>query len=229
MRSVLLAALIMALALMSGLIDINIEHHMNLPKEFTNKNVIDVDRNLLGSLIGQGKNINITVADTIESQNSIRDMVKVLRQAKENDVIVFHISGYGGTVDTVELLINNILLTKAHVKMVVEAPSYSGHAYLATVGHELEMMPYSYLMFHTSSGYGFDCSTPSDGYDPNALDRAVPMKEHCEMYMDNHLLQMNKLIWSIKFLTDLEKFNLTFGHDVYITSEEYYKRMGVIK
>lgn len=217
-NSVAVAAIIMASVLLSGKAEINLQHHMNLPAEFTNKNTIEVTyKNFLH--IG-GRQIDIRLSNEIKGPDSVKDIARVLQEAKSNDTVIVHIVGVGGQVDTVMYLINNIKSTKAHTIMSVEGPSYSGHAYIAAAGDELHMMPYSFLMYHTSSGYGTDCSKQK------GKDRTVPNSEHCQAFMDTHLSEVNNYLDSIYFLMPLEKIAIKTGHDIYITSEEYSKRTG---
>jgi len=222
-NSVAVAAIIMASVLLSGKAEINLQHHMNLPAEFSNKSTIEIthNRHFFDSWFNTGsKQIDIRLSNEIKGTDTVKDIARVLQEATEKDTVIFHIVGIGGEVDTVMYLINNIKTTKAHTIMIVEGPSYSGHAYIAASGDELHMMPYSFLMYHTSSGYGTDCSKKT------GTDRTVPNSEHCQAFMDTHLFEVNSYLDSIYFLTRLEKIYIETGHDVYITAEEYHKRTG---
>lgn len=218
-NSAALAALIMAGALLSGKVEINLQHHAHLPTEFSNKSTIEVTtpRGIFDNWFNTHRVIHIRTSSEFKGTDTVKDIAKILQEADSNDIVIFHIVGVGGQVDTVMYLINNIKASKAKVIMSVEGPSYSGHAYLATVGDELIMMTNSYLMFHTSSGYGTDCSKAT-GYD-----RTVPNTEHCQDFMDNHLYLANKMIDGIKILTPYEKERIKTGHDVYITADDYNK------
>lgn len=149
----------------------------------------------------------------------LTDVVKILNSAEKGDIINFHLAGYGGEVESFIRLVNVVQHSKAHVKMIAESNVYSGHAYLAVSGNELEMRPYSYLMLHTSSGYGKDCS------EEEGTDRTVPNSEHCQAFLNNHINEMNYLIDNIRILTVDEKNALKSGHDIYITSGDYQRRM----
>lgn len=163
----------------------------------------------------------ITLGDEIKDQDPIvKEAIKVLQHANSGDTVIFHISGYGGDLQTAIWLINNIKITKAHTIMSVEGPSYSAHAYIAASGNELKIAPYTYLMFHTSSGYGIDCSVQT------GTDRTVSNVEHCEAMLKYHLGLTNQYIDSISFLTPAEKDRIETGHDVYITSGDYYARQS---
>jgi hypothetical protein len=223
-NSVAVAAIIMASVLLSGKAEINLQHHMNLPAEMSNKNTIEVThpRHFFNDWFGiGGAQIDIRLSNEIKGTDTVKDIGRVLQEAKEGDTVIIHIVGVGGQVDTVMYLINNIKATKAHTIMMVEGPSYSGHAYIAAAGNELHMLPYSFLMYHTSSGYGTDCSKQK------GTDRTVPNSEHCQAFMDTHLYEVKSYLDSIFFLTKFEKLYIQTGHDVYITAEEYHKRTGM--
>lgn len=219
MKSILMAALIAALVVTSGLVDINIEHHLNLPEPFKSSNIIETHRNLSVYYPWVTKESHIYMKDELEAQKQVTDMIKVLNEAKKGDLVVFHLAGYGGNVEVFTRLINSVQSSKAHVTMVVEAPVYSGHAYLAVSGNELIMKPYSYLMLHTSSGYGYDCTKET------GEDRTVPNSEHCQVFLNNHINLINYIIDNIRILTVDEKNALKSGHDIYITSGDYQRRM----
>lgn len=217
--SVLLAAIVMGSVMLSGNAEINLQHHLNLPPELENKNIISSHySSVFDKLLGRHKTTDVRLGSKIEELETVNNVVDVLNKANYGDTIIFHIEGYGGEVETVQYLISNIKETKAHTVMVVEAPSFSGHAYVAASGNELVMFPGTYLMYHTSSAYGHDCSKET------GTDRTVPNSEHCLADMKYHLQSVNKLLESFSFLTLSEIKGLETGHDVYITSDEYYSR-----
>lgn len=217
-NSVAVAAFIIGLVLLSGKAEINLQHHLNLPTEFSNRSTVESHyKNIFH--VG-GKIIHIRLSNQIKGPDSVKDIARELQEATKNDTVIIHVVGIGGEVNTTLYLINNIKATKAHTIMVVEGPSYSGHAYIAAAGNELHMLPYSFLMYHTSSGYGFDCSKEK------GMDRTVPNSEHCQAHLDTHMATVNSYLDSINFLTVLEKLLIQTGHDVYITAEEYNKRTG---
>lgn len=209
-----IAAAIMAAVLVTGYVDVNIDHHLKLPPELTSKNSSTITQHFMS------KTIDIRLTSTIGSEDSVRDILKILQEANHSDTIRFHIAGFGGQVETVLLLINNIRASKAHTIMVVEAPAYSGYAYLAVAGKEIIMLPYSYLMFHTSSAYGSDCSSAT------GTDRTVSKADKCRQFLKIHLFETDKYIDQISILTEEEKTAIKTGHDVYVTSEEFNKRIS---
>lgn len=222
MRSILansaaIAAIIMALVLLSGKAEINLQHHLNLPAELANKSTIEV---VYPHFFSTRKVVHIRVSSEFKGTDTVKDIARALQEAQSKDTVVFHIVGVGGRVDTVMYLISSVRATLAHTIMIVEGPSYSGHAYLAAAGDELHILSYGFLMYHTSSGYGEKCKKEKGN------DRTVPNSEHCLAFMSNHLKEVNRYLNSISFLTEQEKVRIETGHDVYITAAEYHKRTG---
>lgn len=223
MRVIFLSALLMVTALISGFINVNVSHHIILPSELTQyEQIVQVRTYYIGeNLIPAIKTkTDIRLNAEIKSPVTVRAIIKVLQEAGPQDEVVFHIAGVGGQVDTAFDLINNIKSTKAHTVMIVESPSYSAHSFIAVSGNELIMLPYTYLMFHTSSAYGTNCFTVE------GVDRTVPNVEHCLKFLENHLFEVNKFIDNIAILTPQEKQSIKTGHDVYITSEDFYVRQN---
>lgn len=199
---------------------INIYHHLSLP---------DVDKYRISSHEHLGfnykkmqvyiyKTTDITLNDEIKSMNTYKDAIRVLQEAEKGDIVTFHLFGYGGRSDATELLINNIRASKAHVKMRVESSVYSAHAYIAAYGDELEMLPFSFLMYHSSSLKNVKCAE-SEGED-----RGVSNVEHCVEYIAANQTVDDKMINGIWFLTDKERNLINTGHDVYIQSDDYSRR-----
>lgn len=218
MKSVIIAAIIMACALMSGMIDINFEHHLHLPPEISARNIVTEHGTWL-----LGRTYDVTLAVELKNQNSVESIANILRNATDRDTVIFHISGYGGDGQAMFYLIDNIHSTKAHTIMSVEAPAYSAHAYLAVSGDELRMASYSFLMFHTLSSYGIDCS------EMQGTDRTVSNVEHCQAMLDTLNYEATKLITHTDLLTVEEKVRIETGHDVYITSDDYNLRHIPVK
>lgn len=210
------ALLAMAL-LVLGLPTVHFEHHLNLPS--LDKYEIVSHFKLSSHVYNRVTDIRLN--DTIAGENTVKNIVTVLKDAYEGDVVIFHLAGYGGEVETVYYIVNNIKLSKAHVIMSVESPVYSGHAYLAVSGDELIMAPYTYLMFHTVSVYGMDCNTQT------GTDRTVSNVEHCQKMYDNVMGLAQKFIINMPILKASEKIDVLTGHDVYLDSTEVQARLLV--
>jgi membrane-bound ClpP family serine protease len=160
----------------------------------------------------------IRMNDTIKTVDTAKTIGRILQDAHPGDRVVFHLSGYGGSVDTVLYIINNIQITKALVIMSVEGPVYSGHAYLSLSGHVLQMTKYSFIMLHTSTVVDLNCETVG------GLDRGHPASDKCSQYKKANVDLINKVISNLPYLTTVEKAAIIEGNDVYLTPEDIDSR-----
>jgi ATP-dependent protease ClpP protease subunit len=208
----------------SGLIDINIHHKVHLPDEISRNNIVSSQSffNPAATSFHSTK-YDIHLKAEIKGLNEIRPILEVLDAAKAGDVVVFHIAGFGGEAQSMYNLINHVRSTKAKTVMIVEAPCYSAHAYLAVSGDVLIMRQLSYLMFHTISIYGTNCSLTK------GMDRNVSNVEHCQNFLKNALELNDELLDSITILTEDEKELIKTGHDVYITDEKFNQRTAQLR
>jgi len=212
MNRVAIVYFLFLIAAVLGLSTINVNHHVNLPQEVTSTSRIHHTTfwNFAPPFIHV--KTDIQMADEIKGPNTVRDINAVLNSADEGDIIVFHLAGYGGSVESVLSIVSNIRSSKAEVIMSVEAPVYSGHAYLAVLGHKLIMADNAYLMFHTSSGYNTDCSKET------GVDRNMTNQEHCEAMKAADNILVNRVVLSMQHLTLEEKLSIIDGKDVYLDS-----------
>lgn len=236
MKTYLIPVVVVALgitAMVSGKIDINFHHNLNLPPEISNPNQAVTSYNVLTMT----KKVDVYFRDSVKNHRQIQDVIQLLNQASSRTTIVIHLAGYGGNVESYEYLSNSIKSSKATVVMSVDAPVYSGHAYLALSGHKLVMSPYSYLMFHASSALDIDCNKKNygmtkakiqdmiitsaiEGYDPDGLDRGVSKKTKCIQFKAAHLYNAEKMLNQLPYLTNKEKTDIIQGGDVYIQSDD---------
>ncbi len=216
----IIAASMIAGTLMSGLANINFQHNIHLPKEIS---AVEVVTQTSSYSIRHFPTVTVTdirLKNELKGTDSVKSIIRVLQEAQSGDTVIFHLAGMGGDVDTLFLLVNNILMTKAHVIMSVEAPVYSAHAYLALFGNELKVAPLAFLMFHTSSGVNINCAAAQ------GTDRGVSNVEHCQGYQKANLTLSDSMILQAPLLTQEEKLSILFGHDVYIMSDDANQRLG---
>lgn len=154
---------------------------------------------------------NIRLPGELGNIDTINNILIILDSASKHDIVVFHIKGYGGDVDTLLTLINNIKLSKAAIIMSVEGPTYSAYSVLATQGDELKMSKYSFLHFHTSSLVNLDCSQVKGS------DRHVPNVVHCMADYKANMNVWNQLLDNIEVLTTKQKTLIKLGFDVFLT------------
>lgn len=166
-----------------------------------------------------GSTYNIRLGEELGGSHSVENVTSTLQAAHSNDTVIFHIVGYGGSVDGVLNIINVVKQSKAHIVMSVEGPSYSAYAVLATQGQELKMSRYSFLMFHTSSLVNYD-PTKQGGED-----RGVSNKEHMQAYYNANMVVWYKLLAEIKLLNNEEKYSVITGHDVYLMATQVNERL----
>lgn len=212
-------AALASLTVMSGMVNINFQHNVHVPVELSNGDIITQRRayNLTPPFIHTVSDVRMK--DEIKGTDSVKRITKVLQEAGYGDKVIFHIAGFGGVVDSVALIINNIKATKAYVVMSVEAPVYSGHAFLALFGHELKVSPYAFLMYHSTSGVDIDCSKET------GTDRGQPTKDKCEAYKNANLTLFSNMLVDAPILTKYEKIRIMQGHDVYVQPSDVETRI----
>lgn len=101
----------------------------------------------------KGRIYDITFSEEVESPPfRYSKLSHLLREeVNEEDTVNIQISNYGGCCDSAATIVNAIKDCKGHVKCIVNASSYSAATMLALAGDELELKPYSFLMFHNFS------------------------------------------------------------------------------
>lgn len=166
---------------------------------------------------------DIYLTKGINDPTDYEDVVRLLRNAGSYDTFTFHLIGFGGHEDGMFYLMNAIQETKAKTIMSVEGDVYSAHAYLAISGQYIIMSKYSSLMFHFSDVLNLECD------DLPGTDRGVPDSEHCRAYKNNAIKLGTMLVKSTPFLIEEEKKAILTGHDVYLTSTEFYKRIEQLR
>jgi len=220
-KSIVAVPLIVGAIFVSGFASINFYHNIVPPAGINFQTIIRAKTALKAFYPFITQQYDIYLQDQIGKYNQTENIIECLNTAKTGDTVVFHLAGYGGSVESVERIINAVIASKAEVKMIVEAPVYSGHAFLAVAGDTLEVLPLSYMMFHTSSAMNVDCSS-QQGYD-----RGQSNAVHCYKYIEAHLSTFYKLLLEhTSTLTSQEKIDVSNGLDVYINSDQVKERQG---
>ena len=206
----LLCAIVVATTMMSGKVEVNLDvsHHIKLPTFGQNK-PIQTSSHIY----------DIYMTKPIKGKEEYLEVVKLLDEASSSDTINFHLGGPGGAVDSIIYLANHIRQSAAKTVMIVEAPVYSGHAYLALVGKYMKVLPDTYFMYHTSSAYGTDCSKEK------GTDRTRPESEVCQTMLDEHLRTMGRFIDSMPILTPDEKLRIKLGYTLMLDDIEVNRRI----
>lgn len=210
MKYVFFAACLMTAVLMSGRIDINIEHNLHLPKELTGQTIITSSYNVWPF----SKRIDVYLNNEIKDMGAYADVAQALQKLGSHDEVYFHLAGYGGNVLGMTTIVTAINNTKAKVTMLVEAPVFSAHSMLATIpGVKLVVSEHAFLMFHQISALGTDCSSEP------GIDRGIPNAEHCEGAVETVIAFSNGYLTSTKYLTKQEVKDIQAGHDIYLSAK----------
>lgn len=206
----------MLLSLVFGIVKINFYHNMNLPKEIVNRDTILITHSFSSHYPFVVENKDIYIVDEIKGYKQTQDIIEALNSAKEGSTVTLHLAGYGGVVDSVIRIINAMKSTKANVIAQVEAPVYSGHAYIALASKTLVVEPYAIIMMHHSSGYGTEARC--DKY-KDEVDRGQTMKDSCLNYLKSHLYLTTSIIKQLNYLTQEQKETILQGKDVYMVND----------
>lgn len=148
----------------------------------------------------------IKLYDSIGPVIQYHRIVTMLDSMKEGDRVTIHIASYGGNYVGGLFLANAMARTKAHVTVIVEAPSFSMGAMLACVHDKLIMRPRTFLMFHDGSmGVGGKLNESQKII--KAFQRSMMgfLKDHCK---------------AKGILTDKEMLLIRHGVDVYKHAED---------
>lgn len=204
----ILATGIMVTVLMSGMVNINFQHNLHLPKELTNPTVVIEHTNLWLK-----KTVTVYLSGTIGKQAMMNELMVAIDKTKKGDQLIFHLSGYGGDAMMTINIIGHIKLAKergVHVTMYVDGDVYSAHAFLATQGDDLFLHSKATMYFHTTSSFEEDCKSAT------GMDRADSAYAVCKLVVDSWLMKSNRMIDDIKFLTKEAKDRIKTGHGVIV-------------
>ena len=87
----------------------------------------------------------------ITNATDYKDMVDSLLSLRPQDIAVFKLHNYGGSVAGLMYLLNILDRVKSHKIADVDGPTFSAGAQLACAMDEVKLGQYSYLMFHAGS------------------------------------------------------------------------------
>lgn len=147
-------------------------------------------------------------------KTKIDDIVRIVSTAAPDDVVVFHISSYGGDVDAAARLCSAVARSKATVRMVAAGPICSAATLLWSMGTDLIVKPGAYFMEHMSS-HGDGGNSMNIAFETNAL----------IAYVTRVLL---KRMRELKLYTD-DEFDamITKRQDIYIDAPVAAERLGL--
>lgn len=91
---------------------------------------------------------HVHIDEYIDDMPYYRNVISVLNNASPDDVVVFHISSYGGSVDTAVNICNAIRSTEAQTISVIETYAVSAASLFPMSTDSVIAMPHSYMMIH---------------------------------------------------------------------------------
>lgn len=196
----------------------NLYHHLVLPDISLNKVENHLFANTTIPFLHEEYDITLTntISDWASTYNNVS---KALREAKKGDVVTIHLAGFGGSVQEVSVLLNEMTTSRALVVTVAEGPVYSGHAYLLLAGDIVIVKPYSFVMMHASSVLDMDCTKAT------GLDRGQSAEDKCNQFKDAAVYQNKTVLFALHYLTPAEKVDIMNGYDLYIQADEMNRRI----
>jgi hypothetical protein len=219
--SVAAGALVMASALVSGLVKINFNHHHNMPglDELATPKAYVLK-------CGEDKTCHVYLKTEIQGPDAYVDVEYLLDTSGADKTIYVHLRGHGGAVEGAIALVNAMRNSEANVVTVVEGPVYSAHAFLAMAGKQIIVRYPSSFMFHIpANGEGKSGDAICDGQ--TGVDRGQDVHQKCLDYSHSLDRQFEYLYTLLvkPYLTDKENEKYHEGWDVYVQGNELAKRI----
>lgn len=91
---------------------------------------------------------HVHIDEEIVDMPYYRNVISVLNNASPDDVVVFHISSFGGSVSTAVNICNAIRSTEAQTVSVIETYAVSAASLFPMSTDSVIAMPHSYMMIH---------------------------------------------------------------------------------
>jgi ATP-dependent protease ClpP protease subunit len=121
----------------------------NNPDKQKKLNQLEITKKIFGSP-KKYRHWTVNLDSYIEDPKDYRELVSVLRKAKEGDVVEFVITSWGGYIDSAIMLVNELVLTKARTIAVIHTAG-SAATLIAFACDELVASPISTIMIHNFS------------------------------------------------------------------------------
>lgn len=149
------------------------------------------------------------ITQNIKESSEYTSWFETIRNAGENDIIVFHINSYGGDLFTAIQFMRVIRETKAAVVASVEGACMSAATIIFLTANHWEVSDHSMFMFHNYSGGSI--GKGGEMYDHIAHERVWSDKLLRDVYAD--------------FLTKQEVDSLLNNKDIWMSGDEAVKRL----
>ncbi len=173
----------------------------------------------------QTKHIDIYLGTTILYLDEYLEVFILINQATRLDVITVHLSGDGGSADSLYAFANLLLETPARVVTKIYGSVYSAHALMNFIADEIHIPEYGLMMLHRTSMYGQEAQCVED---TTATDRTQPVREKCLDSIHTYTAIGDDFI--IKNILPILGKKLVFailsGKDVYIMFPDLVEQYG---
>ena len=216
--SVVIAACIFGLVLLSNKGGVNISHKHNVSGHREAYTI---------SCSGWfTETCHVTLDREISSSDDYKPLIMKLQKAQRLDQFVFHFVGFGGSATTGMALVNAIRYSKASTHGIIEGPVYSMHAVLSFSTDTTEARSGSFIMVHHVNILN-DTSYCSKAAVKQPSDRGQSTYLKCLYHAEFYLDQFAQLMYNTvgKYMTKKEFGAVLRGHDVYIPAREVNKRL----
>lgn len=150
----------------------------------------------------------------VETKN-IDPLIKIVKKAKKNDVVVVHLKSFGGDVIPGFKFIHALNNSPASVVGKIEGTCASMCATISLYLDKVEAKPTALVMFHYYTILGIP-AIPGSG-----LDKLAP-------YLTEYFNAQFKNMKDAGLLTDVEYKKIMNGKDVFMTGAEYERRLKKI-
>lgn len=149
------------------------------------------------------------ITQVIKESSEYTSWFETIRNASENDVIIFHINSFGGDLFTAIQFMRVIRETKANIVASVEGACMSAATIIFLCANNWEISDHSMFMFHNYSGGTF--GKGGEMYDNILHERAWSDKLLRDVYVD--------------FLTKDEIDSLLHNKDIWMSGDEVARRL----
>lgn len=174
-------------------------------------------------MICQGVRCDLFLGKKIEDVEQYEDLLQQISTMQPQIILIVHLAGVGGSVETLNRLSSAFHATRAQVYGMVEGDVASAHAMLAMkLRPKLYANPFLIFLFHKPAlENGKTIAQACEKY-LNLKDRGLSLKDKCIKELSKQLeVATEEIIQEVKeFLTPQEQEQLRQGYDILKTAKE---------
>lgn len=165
--------------------------------------------------------VNLEQSITSNYASYLRLRSFLLHDVDESDTVDILLNNYGGSVNSMFLIIDGIVSSKAYVRARVIGPSYSAAAVIACAADEIHFSNYAFLMFHQPRAIG-----PTGRHIQLDLDRVAALNGVLQYCLPHAILSKEdiNLLNSGTINTDVYYKSKEDGESVYANRKAHFKR-----